>query len=157
MLAPVASLEEIVCLEDTFVLLVGKALEHRGGVEIPLWSTRHDVHSIWPENRKVHGCVSLLHESKLLGSPSNPTAYRPGTDHPLHQKLSSEAQDNRVEGDKCNVVSPFTVHDRTTLRFRGVWVRQEYSLVERIRLGGIDGVAAKDSEHNDQRVEPGVS
>lgn len=66
LLCPVAGLQQIVGLEDSFVATVRETLKHGICVEVPDWRTVHDVQAKGTENGKVDGSVELLHESGLL-------------------------------------------------------------------------------------------
>jgi hypothetical protein len=156
LLGPVAGLEQVVCLEDTLVLLMGIALKHRRCVEVPHGAMPHDVHPKRSKDPKVDGGIDLLHEARLLGSASNATSDGPGPDDSLHEELARKTQENRVKGDKCDIVHAFAVHDRAALCFRGIRIGEEDGYAERIFFGRVDSVAAEDDDYDDQRVEPCV-
>lgn len=74
----------------------------------------------------------------------------------MHEELASEAEDDGVESDECEIGLALAILRR--LAGRGVQrVGEEDAVVEGVRGGGIDGVETQDQEHEDQWVQPGVS
>lgn len=156
MLSPVTSLEQVIGLEDSDVLPVRETLKHGRGVEVPDIRLFHHIQTERSKDRKVHGCVDLLHESSSLASAPNATVSSPWANHALHQKLSCERQDNGVEADKSKVQGTFAVHNRTAGSLGRLRVRQEDSAVERIGRRRINGVCEEDYAHQQERQNPGV-
>lgn len=74
LLGPVGALEEVVKLDDSFVAAVGKVGVHAGRVVVPDGGLAHDVETGRAEKGKVDGCVSLLHEARLLALAKTSTA-----------------------------------------------------------------------------------
>lgn len=156
MLSPVTSLEQVIGLEDGDVLPVRETLKHGRGVEVPYIRLFHHIQTERSKDRKVHGCVDLLHESSSLASAPNATVSSPWANHALHQKLSCERQDNGVEADKSKVQGTFAVHNWTAGSLGRLRVRQEDSAVERIGRRRINGVCEEDYAHQQERQNPGV-
>lgn len=151
LLSPVTSLEQVIGFEDGYVLSVRETLKHGRGVEVPDIRLLHHVQTERPKDRKVHGCVDLLHESSSLSSAANATVCSPWANHALHQKLPCERQDNSIEADKSKVQGTFSVHDRAASSLGRLRVRQEQSAVQRIGRRGINGVCKEDHAHQQER------
>jgi hypothetical protein len=104
----------------------------------------------------------------LLIPAANPSVRCKGPDEALHEKLAREAKDDRVEGDKGDIVWALAVHRGAILLVRGrrwvervsmVWwegVGEKDSFMNRIGFGRVDCVGGKDNQDKDQRVYPGV-
>lgn len=97
----------------------------------------------------------MLHEPALFVSATNARIQRKWPDETLHKELTREAQNDGVEGDKCDVVRAFAVQYGTILRTRG-WVErvsvawregigEEDSFVKRVGFGGVDCVSGEDN------------
>lgn len=112
LLRPVTRLEKIICLENSGVLPVRKALKHSRGVEVPDIRLAHDIETKRAKNRKVHGRVDLLHEAGHLALAADPTPLSPGANQTLHEELPSEGQHNGIESYERDILLSLAIHDR---------------------------------------------
>lgn len=112
LLRPVRGLEEVVELEHGLVRLMGEALVHAGGVEVPDGRPAHNVHAPGTGAAKVDGGVHLLHEAGLLVARLEAGVTRQGLQELLHDELARERQDDGVEGDDADVPGSLAVLPR---------------------------------------------
>lgn len=156
LLRPVTRLQQVIRLELGRVHAVRKVDKHGVRVEVPNVGPAHDPQAVRPEDGKVHGRVHLLHEPRDLCFSANPAVQRPRPDHALHQKLARETQHDHVESYKRKVELALAVDDWIIGRLSGDRVREEEGMVQRVRLGRVDGVRGEQHGEEDQRDEPGV-
>ena len=145
---------------------VRERLVHAGRIKPPNRCPAHDVNAKRAEDCEVDGGVHLLHEAALLRS----CHYAIGTSHwpdeALHQELPGEGEDDDIEGDELEIVDALAIvgggirvgtrPGRYQKRACGLRVGDEDGGVERVRLGGIDGIEHEHGEDNDERVDPCV-
>lgn len=122
LLTPVTGLEEIVGLEQRFMLAVREAIEHGRCVEIPQRALLHDIEPKWSKDGEVHCCVYLLHESCLLASSANAASDCKRVDEPLHEELSREAENDGVEQDERQILLALAVHVWSSRVVRAQWI-----------------------------------
>lgn len=111
LLRPITRLQQIICLENSFVRFVGKLFVESFGAEIPYRRPAHDVQPEWTEYREIDRRVVLLHKPRLLRSRSDSVPYRNRPDHALHQKLAREAEKYGIKRHKREVARALSVLD----------------------------------------------
>jgi hypothetical protein len=111
LLRPVASLEQVVRLDDALIGAVREALVHADGVEVPHGCARHDPQPKGPVETKVQRGIRLLHETRLLRAALDAVVYRNRPDESLHAVLAREAQDDDVKPDKRKVACSLAIMD----------------------------------------------
>lgn len=156
LLSPVASLKEVVRLEQRLVFAMRETLEHGRGVEIPDIRSAHDVQPERTKDRKVYRRVGLFHEPRGFPLAADPAVDGPGPDHALHKKLSGEREDNRVERHKRNILLAFPVHGWATGVLWGLRVGQKDGAVHWVRGRGVDGICGEKDGQHQKRQQPGV-
>ena len=145
---------------------VWEPLKHGRRIEEPQWASRHHIQAEWPEDRKIHRCVHLLHEPALLVSAPNACERRQRPDEPLHEELACEAEHNSVKGDKGDIVWALAVQRRAILLTRervervsvtrGQGVGEKDGLVNRIEFRRVNGIGGEDNQDEDERIYPGM-
>ena len=166
-MGPIASLEQIVGLEQALVGLVRVVLEHGPGIEIPDRRPTHDVETEGSKDREVHGGVDLFHEPGLFGPGVDAARLCQRADEPLHEEFAGEGEDDDVEGDEGEVAWSFAVLGWGVGTTEGVGgderrggrerVGEEEGAVEGIACGGIDEVEGDYEQDEDERVDPCVA
>ena len=166
LLRPVARLQQVVGFEDCFVCSVWEPLEHGRRIEEPQGASRHHVEAEGPKNRKVHGCIHLLHKPALLVSAPNACTRRQRPDEPLHKELACEAEHNGVKGDKGDIVWALAIQRRAILLIRkrikrvsvarGQGVGEKDGPVNGIGFGRVNGIGGEDNQDEDERIYPGM-
>lgn len=150
LLCPVRGLEKVVELENVFVRHVREALVHSGGVEVPHGCPAHDIHAPGAAESEVCGGVHLFHEAGLFALGLDAGVTGQGLQQLLHDELARERQDDNVEGDKGKVPRPLAILRGSSLGRAlrdGQLVAEEDEVVDRVRLGWIQGVeAAEDGQ-----------
>lgn len=109
LLRPVASLQQVVSLDQRLVRTMGKVLIHAGGVEVPDGRARHDPESKGAIECKVQGGIRLLHEARLLCAATDAIVERNRLDEPLHAELARKAQHDDVESNKSEVACALAI------------------------------------------------
>ena len=74
-----------------------EAFKHSGCVEVPNRGPRHYIQTVGTKDGEVYGRVDLFHESGLLGARADAAINRRRADHPLHEELAGEREDDDVE------------------------------------------------------------
>jgi hypothetical protein len=90
LLRPVTRLQQVIRLEETFVLAMRESLEHGGRVEVPNIRPAHDIQPKWTKDTKVKRSVDLLHEPGGLTLSPDSAPHGQRTDDLLHDKLARE-------------------------------------------------------------------
>ena len=120
LLCPIASLEQIVGLEQALVGLVRVVLEHGTGIKIPDGGPTHNVETEGTKDRKVNRGVDLFHEPGLFGAGVDAARLRKRADESLHEKFAGEGEDDDVEGDEGEVAWSFAILGRSIGTTEGV-------------------------------------
>jgi len=144
LLGPVGGLEEVVELDNSLLVPVGKILVHAAGVEVPDGRLAHDVHSGGTQDAEVECRIRLLHEPGGFATRKTSEASH-GAEDFLHEELAGEGEDNGVKDDKGNIPVAFSV-ELGLAGFGGLGIGEEDEVVDRIRLGGVEGIEREEGE-----------
>ena len=154
LLRPVTRLKQIICFEQSFMLTVRESLEHGLRIEVPDIRSAHDIQTERTENSKVDRRVHLLHKSCRLALTADSKVNRQRPNQALHQKLTSERQDDGIERHKSNVFGTFPIHNRATGSLRRLGIGQEDSAVHRVGRRWVDQVQREKNDQDEKRQNP---
>lgn len=157
LLSPVRSLEQIVKLQVPGESLVGEVLVHAPRVEEPHRSALHDVQAERSHEDKVHDSVCLLHEASLLPTTGQAPVTCQWPQHLLHDELPGEGEEDDVKEDKCKVISPLGVLDRSAGSLGSYWIARKDELVHRVAFRRVEAVHEEKCADGCKREGPGVS
>lgn len=132
LLTPVASLQQVVCLEEGVVGAVREGLVHADGVEIPDWRAVHDPQAVGTEYGKVQGGIRLFHEAVLLRTCPQSEPVGKWAEDELHNELAGEGQNDNVERKECKVLPSFAIMNRSSRVRTDVGGDQRIGGIERI-------------------------
>lgn len=90
LLTPVASLQQVVGLEERVVGAVREGLVHADGVEVPDRRAVHDPQAVGTEYGKVQGGVRLFHEAVLLRACPQSEPVGEWAEDELHDEFAGE-------------------------------------------------------------------
>ena len=177
LLSPIACLQQVVCLEKTFVCPVREAFKHAFSIEVPNRSSTHDVEAEGSKHGEINGSICLLHETVLFSSRLDAMVLCQRTQQTLHEEFPSEGENDYVETHKGEIKGTFAVisgsFDELVIEPRHssgqiasmVWqvsmiwrqrIRKAYSSVEGVERGRIYEIGSEYEDDENEGIDPCV-